>query len=103
MRKSNSTSFLHGQILIAVAAILAATEPAISTGVTLQDAKLLVTFDSDSGALTRLEDKSTGWVFERRSEFGVSFRLHAPERPEAQPTSGTLDIPARSAAVVMEE
>lgn len=25
-----------------------------------------------------------------------------PERPEAQPTSGTLRIPARSAAVIME-
>jgi len=26
-----------------------------------------------------------------------------PEQPDAQPTTGTIQIPARSAAVVMEE
>jgi hypothetical protein len=46
--------------------------------VTLRDNSMLVTFDSNSGALTRLEDKSTGWVLERRPELGVSFRLFAP-------------------------
>jgi hypothetical protein len=46
--------------------------------VALEDATLQVVFDSDSGALTRLEDKSTHWVVERRPELGVSFRLFAP-------------------------
>ncbi len=46
--------------------------------VTLEDNQLLAAFDSDSGALTRLEDKTTGWVIERRPELGVSFRLFAP-------------------------
>ena len=50
--------------------------------VTLQDDTLLVAFDSDSGALTRLEhmttDRSTDWTIERRLELGVSFRMFAP-------------------------
>jgi hypothetical protein len=29
--------------------------------------------------------------------------LATPENPDAVPTSGTLEIPARSAAVVMEQ
>ena len=46
--------------------------------VTLEDDSLRVAFDTDSGALTRLEDKASHWVIERRPELGVSFRLHAP-------------------------
>jgi len=46
--------------------------------VVLQDDKLAVAFDSDSGALTRLVNKTTHWTIERRPELGVSFRLHAP-------------------------
>jgi hypothetical protein len=46
--------------------------------VTLEDGRLAVSFDTTSGALTRLEDKSLHWVIERRPELGVSFRLHAP-------------------------
>lgn len=46
--------------------------------VALEDDSLRVAFDSDSGALTRLEDKSRHWVVERRPELGVSFRLFAP-------------------------
>src|SRR5579864_5714927 len=44
----------------------------------LEDEKVLVAFDSDSGALTRMEDKLTHWVIERRPELRVSFRLFAP-------------------------
>jgi len=46
--------------------------------VTLEDNFLRVAFDSDSGALTQLEDKTAHWVIERRPELGVSFRLFAP-------------------------
>lgn len=45
--------------------------------VVLQDDKLSVAFDSDSGALTRLENKATHWVIEQRPELGVSFQLNA--------------------------
>ena len=47
-------------------------------GATLQDDQMLVMFDDKSGALTRLEDKTTHWIVERRPELGVSFRLFAP-------------------------
>jgi hypothetical protein len=45
--------------------------------VTLKDESLAVSFDTDSGALTRLENQATHWVVERRPELGVSFRLNA--------------------------
>lgn len=46
--------------------------------IVLQDHELLVAFDSVSGALVRMERKSTHWTIERRPALGVSFRLHAP-------------------------
>jgi hypothetical protein len=46
--------------------------------VVLQDDQLLAAFDTDSGALTRLEDKTTHWIIERRPELGVPFRILAP-------------------------
>ncbi|WP_263366447.1 hypothetical protein [Edaphobacter bradus] len=46
--------------------------------VVLQDSELLVAFDKGSGAITRLERKSTHWTIARRPELGVSFRLLAP-------------------------
>lgn len=55
-----------------------AASSVLASGITLQDDRLSVSFDSDSGALTRFEDKSTHWVIERRPELGVSFRLFAP-------------------------
>ena len=44
----------------------------------LKDSKMLVAFDSGSGAIVRMENLETGWVMQRRPELGVSFRLHAP-------------------------
>jgi hypothetical protein len=55
-----------------------AVQSAAAGEVTLEDNSLLVAFDSDSGALTRLEDKTTHWIIERRPELGDSFRLFAP-------------------------
>lgn len=57
---------------------LAASARLHADDVTLEDNGLRVSFDSDSGALTRLEDKSSNWILERRPELGVSFRLFAP-------------------------
>jgi hypothetical protein len=54
------------------------TSAALAGDVTLEDNSLLVSFDSDSGALTRFENKNPHWVIERRPELGVSFRLFAP-------------------------
>ncbi len=46
--------------------------------VVLQDSKVLVAFDSNTGALVRMENKTTGWIIERRPELGMSFRLFVP-------------------------
>lgn len=51
---------------------------AIAGEVVLQDNKMLVAFDKDSGALTKMENKSTHWIIERRPELGASFRLFVP-------------------------
>jgi hypothetical protein len=51
---------------------------AVAGEVILENDSLRVSFDSDSGAITRLNDKVSGWTIERRPELGVSFRLYAP-------------------------
>jgi hypothetical protein len=65
--------------------------------VVLQDSELLVAFDSGSGALTRMQRKSTQWTIERRPALGVSFRLHAP-LPERR-TNFVLGAKQRAAMV----
>lgn len=49
-----------------------------ANGVVLEDGELLVALDKTTGALTRLERKSTHWVIQRRPELGLSFRLLVP-------------------------
>jgi hypothetical protein len=51
---------------------------AFAREIVLQDDQLRVSFDSHSGALTGLEDKTTHWVIERRPEQAMSLRLFAP-------------------------
>ena len=53
--------------------------------VVLQDNKLFVAFDSNTGALVKMQNKTTGlpagqagWLIERRPELGMSFRLFVP-------------------------
>src|SRR5580698_4484070 len=66
-----------GLAVLCVLAILSAS-CAFGGDVTLEDNSLLISFDSDSGALTRFENKNPHWLVERRPELGVSFRLFAP-------------------------
>jgi hypothetical protein len=70
--------FLVASLLCGLFTIQAATQSARASEVVLEDNSVLVAFDSDSGALTRMEDKTTHWVIERRPELGVSFRMFAP-------------------------
>jgi hypothetical protein len=71
--------FLRTCFFFAFCGVTAAMTSSIFAGeVTLQDNQLLVAFDSNSGALTRLENKTTHWVIERRPKLGVAFRLFAP-------------------------
>jgi Domain of unknown function (DUF6259) len=46
--------------------------------VVLEDDEMVARFDANSGALTRLQSKSLGWVIERRRALGASFRLLVP-------------------------
>jgi hypothetical protein len=64
--------------LLLLVITVAQARSALASEITLEDQRLAVGFDSASGALTRLEDKSLHWVIERRPELGISFRLHAP-------------------------
>jgi len=65
--------------------------------IVLQDSQLIVAFDPVSGALTRMQRKSTQWTIERRPALGVSFRLHAP-LPQ-QRTNFVLGNKQRAASV----
>jgi len=49
-----------------------------ASDIELKDSKLKVTFNAETGAITRMENIETGWVIDRRAELGISFRMHAP-------------------------
>lgn len=65
-------------LAVIVIASMFLTAYAFAHDVVLQDSHTHVVFDSNSGALTSLEDKNDKWVVERRPALGVSFRLFAP-------------------------
>jgi len=67
------TSHVHALLFLLLAV------PTSQAGETvLADDQSAAAFDPDSGALIRLENKTSHWVIERRPELGVSFRLFAP-------------------------
>ncbi len=76
----NALSFVSGPKLplLCMLAVLSAHASVFAKEVVLEDDHVLARFDEGSGALTRLENKSSGWVIERRPELGSSFRLLAP-------------------------
>lgn len=62
---------------LSLCALAVSTSPSALAGeVVLQDDQVTVAFDSDSGALTRLEDKDLNWTVERRPELAASFRIN---------------------------
>jgi hypothetical protein len=74
-----NTTFLFSARMCAMLCLLVSAPRLVFAGeVVLSDDSLRVAFDSDSGALTRLENKSAHWTIERRPELGVSFRMFAP-------------------------
>lgn len=62
---------------VLIALVFAISSRAFAGEVKLEDESLLAVFDAASGALTRLENKSTRWVIEGRPELGISFQLNA--------------------------
>lgn len=70
-------NILLPRMLVAVLSLVVVSgSTSLGGEVTLKDKSLVVSFDADTGALTRLENRSTHWVMERRRELGVSFRLN---------------------------
>lgn len=66
------------------AAVTSSRSTAHAAEVTLENKFWLATFDSNSGALTKLENKSLHWNIEQQSELGASFQLNAlsPDRKD---------------------
>ena len=75
----NAHSFTSARGLIPLFVLAAAVcSPSLAKDLVLEDSQSLAAVDMESGALTRLESKSTRWIIERRPELGMSFRLFAP-------------------------
>lgn len=77
-------------------AAIAAALPIFAREVVLQDDQLRASFDSRTGALTGLEDKTTHWVIERRPEQAMALRLFAP-LPDRR--WNPVFVPAKSAGL----
>ncbi len=74
----NLSSCAAGMAAAFVAVAVLAALPARAGEVTLHDRSWTAAFDTDSGALTRLDSKTTHWQIEGNPQLGVSFRLNAP-------------------------
>jgi hypothetical protein len=61
---------------ISIGAVVVLSSSVRADEVVLQDDKLLAAFDSDSGALIRLENGSTTWVADQHPELALPFRLN---------------------------
>ena len=77
MKKKNVSFWLSFSLVLFFVTMMT-TESVNAAELVLQDDSLFVSFDSGSGAMTRLERKSTHWAIERRQELGISFRMHVP-------------------------
>jgi hypothetical protein len=63
-------------VVVVCGFVAASTSSAPADEVVLQDNKILAAFDSNSGALTRLENPITHWAAEQKPNLGVSFRMN---------------------------
>jgi Domain of unknown function (DUF6259) len=77
--KSNIHSRLGSVISLCAAIIFAASLFSTRADeMILKDKSWVATFDTTSGALTHLKNKTTDWTIEEDPKFGMSFRLNAP-------------------------
>ena len=77
-REFNKLAGLTAIGVLAGSGELAAQQLASAHEIVLEDRDLLVAFDRESGALTRMERKSAQWTIQRRPALGASFRLLVP-------------------------
>lgn len=69
---------MASRIVVLVLSTILMWQSAFAREVVLQDGKLLVAFDSETGALTKMVSKTTDWTIERRPDLGISFRMLVP-------------------------
>lgn len=77
----NASTFLTALLTMGFLSV----SPVFAREITLKDKYWVIAFDSQSGALTRIESKSPDWAIERQPQSGLSFRL------DAQSTDGRQD------------
>jgi len=87
MRTNKNITTLILRVFIVIVVITTfINNPALARGheVVLQDSKLLVAFDANTGAMTRMVSKDPEWTIERRTDLGVSFRMlvQLPDRQD---------------------
>lgn len=71
--------FLRLKLLLPVFLAVMAFSVSVRAGeITLQDPKMLVSFDEETGAITRMVSKAENWTIERRAGLGISFRMLVP-------------------------
>jgi len=74
MHRSFTAGILKAGLLCAFAVLMPYRD--LADEVVLRDGNLLAAFDTDSGALTRLENGTTPWVAERHPELSLPFRIN---------------------------
>ncbi|HEV2330436.1 MAG TPA: hypothetical protein VGY56_16765 [Verrucomicrobiae bacterium] len=84
------------QILFALS--LLATTSALAREITLKNESWIIAFDSQSGALTRLESKSPPWTIEGNPKLGASFWMNA-QSPDGQQDNIVLGLKQRPVEV----
>lgn len=77
-REFSKLAGLTAMVALARGGELGAQQFASEHEVVLEDDELVVAFDQESGALTRMERKLTQWTVQRRPALAGSFRLLAP-------------------------
>ena len=73
----NGIKFKNALKAVLVTLALLSALPVFARDITLEDDSWVVAFDSESGALTRLESKSPQWTIEGSPSLGASFWLNA--------------------------
>jgi len=76
MKLTDKQLLSPARVLVAVSLSMFLLFTSSADEVVLQDGQLLAAFDTDSGALLRLENGTTPWVTERQSDQSLPFRLN---------------------------
>lgn len=76
--KTTTRKMYYGLMIVFTILFSVNATTACASDIELSDKKMKVVFNSETGAITRLENLETRWVIDRRAALGISFRMHAP-------------------------